>query len=114
MSIVRTSSRRLPVLAKPAALVRTERGRTLILWGWLATMVGVGCYCRAVFSLGPDAEALDALTRSGLLGWMSLLLGVGGVFLWFMGNLLYLHDAMDTPDPAATGTGELSGPGPAP
>lgn len=87
----------LPAKERRIPFVRSERGRTLILWGWLVTMLGVGLYCREVFSLGPEADALDAITRSGVLGWSSAILAAAGIFLWFMGNLLYLHDAMDTP-----------------
>ena len=89
-----------PAVSAPAertAAARGDRGRLMILWGWLATMIGVGCYCRATFALPPDAEFMDTFTRTGALGWAAALLMGGGVVLWLTGNLRYLKEAMDAP-----------------
>lgn len=95
----------LPISARPAhaerkATAGADRGRIMILWGWLATMFGVGCYCRATFMLSPDAELMETFTRTGPLGWAAGLLMGGGILLWLTGNLRYLKEAMDTPAPA--------------
>ncbi|MBI3131379.1 MAG: hypothetical protein HYZ13_08480 [Acidobacteria bacterium] len=78
-----------------AARQRGDRGRQQILWGWVATMAGVACYCRALFGLDTEAGALDALTRTGVLGWTASGLMLFGVALWILGNLRYLHDVME-------------------
>lgn len=78
-----------------AARQRGEHGRKLILWGWTAAMLGVAGYCRGLFSLDGDPDFLDAITRTGALGWLSAALIVGGVGLWLRGNLLYLREAME-------------------
>lgn len=99
MAPSRTSSLTLPAPAEvrdvQAARARGERGRLLILWGWFAAMLGAAGYCRALFDLGGDAELLDAVTRTGPLGWGSAILVVGGIGLWLAGNLVYLREAMD-------------------
>jgi hypothetical protein len=77
----------------------------MILWGWVSTMAGIACYCRAIFSLGPDAEIMDAVMKAGALGWLSALLSIGGIAMWMGGNLIYLMDAVHTP---AAGTTEAS------
>ncbi len=90
-----------PALPRDTALApspRRERGRRMILWGWAATMAGVLFYCRAIFSLGPEAGFLDAVTGTGPLGWIAAALVGGGVLLWFAGNLRYLREAMDAPE----------------
>lgn len=79
-----------------------EWGRQMILWGWIATMAGVGCYCRAILTLAPEADFLDTFTHAGPLGWASALLMGGGVALWLSGNLRYLKEAMDAPAPGGT------------
>lgn len=72
-------------------------GRQMILAGWVATMAGVGCYCRSAFSLPPEAEFLDTFTRAGTLGWAAAILLGGGVLLWLVGNLRHLWEAMAAP-----------------
>jgi len=89
----------VPAPSVRAVLARGERGRLMILWGWFATMVGIGCYCRATFTLPPEAELMETFTRTGSLGWAAALLMGGGVLLWLAGNLLYLREAMDAPAP---------------
>lgn len=79
------------------AIAGPERGRRMILWGWVATMAGIACYCRAIFTLGPEAEIMDAVMKAGALGWLSALLSIGGIGLWMGGNLIYLMDAVHTP-----------------
>lgn len=88
------------ILAQRAVAIRqrTERGRKMILWGWAAAMLGVAGYCKAIFQLEASAEVLDAITRTGLLGWTSGVLLIGGVGLWLVGNLHYLQEVLDTPD----------------
>ena len=95
----------VPAPALRAALAPGERGRLMILWGWLATMVGIGCYCRATFALPPEAELLDTFTRTGGLGWAAAILMGGGVLMWLTGNLRYLREAMDAPAPGRDGGG---------
>lgn len=101
MSSFPAASLAVPSVARSqaATIARTspERGRKLILWGWMTTMAGVACYCRAIFAMGPEADALDAVTQSGTLGWVSAILVLGGVSSWLTGNLFYLHDAMEAP-----------------
>ena len=77
---------------------RCERGRKLILWGWVAAMVGVTAYCKAIFLVGANGELLDAVTQTGPLGWTSAVLMVSGVGLWLAGNLLYLREVMEATD----------------
>lgn len=99
MPASRTSSLPFPAASDvrevQAARARGERGRLLILWGWFAAMLGAAGYCRALFDLGGDADLLDAVTRTGPLGWVSAALVVGGIGLWLAGNLVYLREAMD-------------------
>lgn len=102
MPNVSTHSLPSPAVPAPAlrtALARGERGRLMILWGWLATMLGIGCYCRATFTLPPEAEFLETFTQAGSLGWAAAALMGGGVLMWLAGNLLYLREAMDAPAP---------------
>lgn len=102
MSRSHASSLEFPAaaFARKAVAVRQrcERGRKLILWGWVAAMVGVTAYCRATFLTGADAELLDAVTRTGLLGWASAVLMLGGIGLWLAGNLIYLREVMEASD----------------
>lgn len=77
-----------------AARQQGEHGRKLILWGWTAAMLGVAGYCRGLFSLEGDPDFLEAVTRTGALGWLSSALILGGIGLWLRGNLLYLREAM--------------------
>lgn len=77
---------------------RCERGRKLILWGWVGAMVGVTAYCKAVFLVGANGELLDAVTQTGPLGWASAVLMLGGVGLWLAGNLVYLREVMESTD----------------
>lgn len=106
MSVLHTPTHAVPASARTLAadLVRTspERGRRMILWGWTTTMAGVACYCRVIFALGPEAEIMDAVMKSGALGWLSALLSISGIGLWMGGNLVYMLDATrSTPaDPA--------------
>lgn len=86
-------------VTQPRSAARAEWGRRMILWGWLATMAGVGCYCRSVFAHPPDAEFMDSFTHAGTLGWAAALLMGGGVLLWLSGSLRYLKEAMDAPAP---------------
>ncbi len=73
-------------------MTKGEQGRRLILMGWLVTMVGIVCYIVAMSRAGESASILDAFTHQGLLGWVSALLLVGGVAIWFVGNFACLHD----------------------
>lgn len=70
-------------------------GQKLILWGWLTSMLGVALYCKAIFSLGPDAGMGQAFLRAGVPGWAAMLFLPAGIVLWFVGNFTYLKEAMD-------------------
>jgi hypothetical protein len=76
------------------AAAPTTRGQKLILWGWLTTMLGVGLYCKAVFTLGPDADLIQALTRTGVPGHAAAILLPAGILLWFAGTFLYMYEAV--------------------
>lgn len=76
---------------------RSELGRRAILLGWLVTMLGIVGYIVAMSRAGESAGILDALTGQGPLGWISGALMLGGVVVWFIGNLASLQALTDIP-----------------
>lgn len=82
-----------PALVTDAARGK-DRGRRLILWGWLVTMVGVGGYCRAMFRSSADSDVLTALREAGLTGWGSIALIALGIAIWLFGNVALLKESV--------------------
>lgn len=80
------------------SIMSRERGRYEILAGWLITMAGIVGYIVAMSRAGVNASMLDAFTNQGLLGWGSAALLIGGVGIWFVGNLAALRDLSRMPD----------------
>lgn len=80
------------------SMTSREKGRYEILAGWLITMTGIVGYIVAMSRAGNNASMLDAFTNQGLLGWGSAALLIGGVGIWFVGNLTALRDLSRMPD----------------
>ena len=70
-----------------------DRGRRLILLGWVITMMGVALYCRAMFRAGPDTDLVEALSQNGIAGWGSVAFLALGIAVWGFGNVALLRDA---------------------
>jgi hypothetical protein len=74
-----------------------EWGRKAILAGWILAMAGVVGYCFAMLRAPQDAGLLDALFSQGFIGWISAVLLLGGVATWFVGNLAFFRQVLETP-----------------
>ena len=82
-----------------AAVARVrERGRRWILSGWVISLAGIFLYCRALFAAETDGDLPALLHRTGISGWAALLLIAVGVAFWLAGNLVYLKDALNSPE----------------
>lgn len=75
----------------------SELGRWAIIAGWLITMTGVAGYVVAMSRAGPNADILDGLFGQGALGWLSGVLTLAGIAVWFTGNCACLKDWAQTP-----------------
>ena len=84
--------------ATPATLAedRQRSGKTMILLGFVITVVGVVLYCAVCFASGMDVDLGDVLLRN-TVPLARLTLGVLGLgtLVWLVGSFTYLRGAMD-------------------
>jgi hypothetical protein len=78
---------------------RKRHGKTFIVAGWIAAMIGVVLYCAASFAADADAD-LAAIVLHGTVPAARAALAVigGGTLLWIVGSVMHINAALDEAD----------------
>ena len=84
---------------------RMQRGKRLVMAGFIVSVVGIIAYCVATLMAGADQQLGAAfLERPGRLVAPTLITMGFGTLLWLVGSFMYLDGALtsdpDRPDPS--------------
>ncbi len=88
---------------RPAAHAESTQktGKSMILAGFVITILGVVLYCATCFAGGADADLGDVLFRNAVPFARATLAVLGvGTLVWLVGSFTYLRGAMDADDDA--------------
>lgn len=84
--------------SKPNAVQLTQnscdglnKSRRTILFGWVVSMIGIVTYCFVMLS-DQQVDLAEALSANDSVGWMSALVILIGVGIWFKGLIKFLKE----------------------
>lgn len=83
-------------VAQESSRQRAERSRKILLGGWITSLIGIMSYCYVMIGSDQHADLLTNLVEHGAVGWMTLLVVLIGIGLWFVGCVGVLSESGDT------------------